>query len=597
MSNFVVSARKYRPMRFDEIAGQEHVSLTLKNALKNDQLAHAFLFTGPRGVGKTTSARILAKAVNCENITEDFEPCNECDSCRSFNENASFNIIELDAASNNSVEHIRTLTEQVRFQPQRGKYKVFIIDEVHMLSAAAFNAFLKTLEEPPSYVIFILATTEKHKILPTILSRCQIFDFRRIQIKDITAFLEKICKNEKIDADKEALHIIAQKADGALRDALSLFDRMVSAIPAPEKGNKKLAYETVITTLNILDFDYYFKLTDALVAEDVASVLVLFNEIMNNGFDGDIVINGLAEHFRNLLVCRDEKTVKLLEVSEKLQERYAQQVQVVPPSFLLSGLNITNDCDINFKQAKNKRLHVELALVKMAFINNVLKNTEKSTPSEKKNLATSKHTVQKAKPAKKENPPEKRPIQDVREPSPPIKKEPAKEPEQQEKKVLKKNTTQSKDYTSSFRLDALDEAVKEEVKKNKVPQEEVSLEAIQNAWDEYANSLPDNNNSLRAIMKQAELRYDKPDLIITVGSELGKNQVVQDFKMMDALREKLHTQDIIPKIEIDTSRNVATEVKRPVSFKERYINMKKEYPLVDKLRKALDLKELRDTDS
>ena len=286
MSKFVVSARKYRPIRFDDVIGQQHVSQTLKNALQNDHLAHAFLFCGPRGVGKTTCARILAKVLNCQNRTKDFEPCNECSSCQAFNEHASFNITELDAASNNSVEHIRTLVEQVRFQPQQGEYKVFIIDEVHMLSQAAFNAFLKTLEEPPSYAIFILATTEKHKIIPTILSRCQIFDFKRIQVPMMVEHLQNICKEEGIEAEKDALHIIAQKADGALRDALSIFDRIVSST-----GNK-ITYDDVITNLNVLDYDYFFKVTDAMLVEDLPRLFLLFNEIKNNGFEADLFING-----------------------------------------------------------------------------------------------------------------------------------------------------------------------------------------------------------------------------------------------------------------------------------------------------------------
>jgi len=299
MSNFVVSARKYRPTRFDEVVGQEHVSKTLKNALQNDHLAHAFLFCGPRGVGKTTCARILAKVLNCENLTEDHEACNECNSCTSFNGNASFNITELDAASNNSVEHIRALIEQVRFQPQQGQYKVFIIDEVHMLSSQAFNAFLKTLEEPPPYAIFILATTEKHKIIPTILSRCQIFDFRRIQVSAMVSHLKGICTQENLEAEEAALHIIAQKADGALRDSLSIFDRIVSGVSVDESGKKVVTYKNVIESLNVLDYDYFFRVVDALLKEDMAKVMLIFDEVQRNGFEADTFILGLAEHVRN----------------------------------------------------------------------------------------------------------------------------------------------------------------------------------------------------------------------------------------------------------------------------------------------------------
>ncbi|MEO1434964.1 MAG: DNA polymerase III subunit gamma/tau, partial [Bacteroidota bacterium] len=317
--SFVVSARKYRPQRFDEVVGQSHVSKTLKNALQTDHVAHAFLFCGPRGVGKTTCARILAKVLNCESPTKDMEPCNKCSSCLSFNQNASFNIHELDAASNNSVEHIRSLVEQVRFQPQQGKFKIYIIDEVHMLSQSAFNAFLKTLEEPPPYAIFILATTEKHKIIPTILSRCQIFDFRRIQVGDIVQHLETICEQEGITAETDALHIMAQKADGALRDALSIFDRIVSY------SDKSISYQDVVENLNILDYDYYFKIIDALLQEDLADVLMQFNSILSKGFEPEIFVNGLSAHLRNLLVCKDKATIQLLEVGENIRKRYEAQ--------------------------------------------------------------------------------------------------------------------------------------------------------------------------------------------------------------------------------------------------------------------------------
>jgi DNA polymerase-3 subunit gamma/tau len=367
MSTFVVSARKYRPSRFVDVVGQEHVTQTLKNALINDHLAHAFLFCGPRGVGKTTCARILAKVLNCQNLSEDAEPCNTCSSCQAFNDNASFNIMELDAASNNSVEHIRALIEQVRFQPQQGKYKVFIIDEVHMLSQQAFNAFLKTLEEPPSYAIFILATTEKHKIIPTILSRCQIFDFKRIQVPRMVKHLNAICKQEGIEVEKDALHIIAQKADGALRDALSIFDRVVSF------SGKKITYQDVIDNLNVLDYDYYFKIVDAFMMEDVSKVMLIFDDILRKGFDPDIFISGLAEHVRNLLVCKDAATLQLLEVSDNLKSRYQTQANLAPASFLLTLLNLLNDCDIHYRMARNKRLHVEMALIKMTYINRAVK--------------------------------------------------------------------------------------------------------------------------------------------------------------------------------------------------------------------------------
>ncbi|GAA4330462.1 DNA polymerase III subunit gamma/tau [Mucilaginibacter gynuensis] len=359
MDNFIVSARKYRPATFETVVGQQHVTNTLKNAIKNNQLAQAFLFCGPRGVGKTTCARILAKTINCLNLQPNGEACGTCDSCRSFMNGNSFNIHELDAASNNSVDDIRSLIEQVRIPPQAAKYKVYIIDEVHMLSQAAFNAFLKTLEEPPNYAIFILATTEKHKILPTILSRCQIFDFNRIRVEDMASHLASIAQKESVTYEQDGLHIIAQKADGGLRDALSMFDQIVSF----SGGN--VTYSSVINNLNILDYDYYFNITDSLLQENSAKTLLFFDEILNKGFDGAHFISGLSEHLRNLLVGKDTATLKLLEVSEGIKAKYMQQAQTSSVSFLLSAMNIANQCDLNYKLSKNQRLQVELALLKM----------------------------------------------------------------------------------------------------------------------------------------------------------------------------------------------------------------------------------------
>lgn len=363
MENFIVSARKYRPATFDTVVGQAHITNTLQNAIRTNQLAQAFLFCGPRGVGKTTCARILAKTINCQNLSPETEACDTCESCISFKQGGSMNIHELDAASNNSVDDIRSLVDQVRYAPQSGKKKIYIIDEVHMLSQSAFNAFLKTLEEPPPYAIFILATTEKHKIIPTILSRCQIFDFNRIQINDITQHLQRICEKEKIQAEAQALHIISQKADGALRDALSIFDQVVSF------ANGDLSYKAVIDNLNILDYDYYFKVTYALLKEDAPTALLLFDEILDKGFDGNNFIIGLAEHFRNLLVCKDPKTLSLLAVSEDVKEKYNYQAQQSSASFLLSALAIAAQCDVQYKMSKNQRLHVELALLKLSHIN------------------------------------------------------------------------------------------------------------------------------------------------------------------------------------------------------------------------------------
>ena len=360
--NYIVSARKYRPQTFDTVVGQEHITTTLKNAIKNQHLAHAYLFCGPRGVGKTTCARILAKTINCEHPTADMEACGVCNTCVSFTNNTSFNVFELDAASNNSVDDIRELTNQVRFAPQQGRYKVYIIDEVHMLSAAAFNAFLKTLEEPPPYAIFIVATTEKHKILPTILSRCQIFDFKRITTHDIVAHLHSIATKEGMVAQEAALHVIAQKSEGAMRDALSMLDRIASFT------NGMLTYSNTMEHLNLLDADFYFRLTDSLLSQDVAGTLLLLDSALEKGFEGDVIITGLAEHFRNLLLCKDARMAKLLDVPNDHRPMYHEKANQAPPSFVLSALNVINDSELQYKSATNKRLHVEMCLIRLCFL-------------------------------------------------------------------------------------------------------------------------------------------------------------------------------------------------------------------------------------
>jgi len=359
MGNFIVSARKYRPQTFDTVVGQKSITNTLKNAILNNHLAQAFLFCGPRGVGKTTCARILAKTINCFNISEQTEACNSCESCTSFNEQHSFNIHELDAASNNSVDDIRSLVDQVRIPPQVGDRKIYIIDEVHMLSQAAFNAFLKTLEEPPAHAIFILATTEKHKIIPTILSRCQIFDFKRIQVEDVANHLAEICEKESIEFESDALHIIGQKADGALRDGLSIFDRMVSFNQA------KITYKDTLENLNILDYDYYFKVVDQALKQDIPSTLLTFNEILKKGFDGHNFMNGLAEHLRNVLVCKNPQTIELLEVGDTIKTKYLEQSQSCHQDFILAALEICNECDVNYKSSRNQRLLAELSLMQI----------------------------------------------------------------------------------------------------------------------------------------------------------------------------------------------------------------------------------------
>ena len=371
--DYIVSARKYRPQTFESVVGQQALTQTLQNAIRQNHLAHAYLFCGPRGVGKTTCARIFAKTINCLNPQNGFDACNECESCKAFNEQRSFNIHELDAASNNSVEDIRSLIDQVRIPPQIGKYSVYIIDEVHMLSAGAFNALLKTLEEPPSYAIFILATTEKHKVLPTILSRCQVYDFNRITVPDTISYLQKVAANEGIKVSEEALNVVAQKADGGMRDALSIFDQLVAFC------GSKITYERTIEVLNVLNADYYFSLVDKALAHDVSGALLLFNEVLNHGFDASHFVIGFAQHLRDVLVSKDPQTLPLLETGEAIRQRYAEQAKKCAPMWLFSALDVLNTCDINYRTARNKRLTVELALVKLCQLG--VQQVIPSTPS------------------------------------------------------------------------------------------------------------------------------------------------------------------------------------------------------------------------
>ena len=363
MENFIVSARKYRPATFDMVVGQDTITNTLKSAIKNRHLAHSYLFCGPRGVGKTTCARIFAKTINCINLSEEGDPCDKCESCLSFNSMRSFNIHELDAASNNKVDDIRSLTDQVRIPPQVGRYSIYIIDEVHMLSSSAFNAFLKTLEEPPAHAVFILATTEKHKIIPTILSRCQIFDFNRIKVEDIVKRLMFVAEKESVSCEEDALHVIAQKADGALRDALSIFDQLISLT------GKTITYKDVIDNLNVLDYEYYFRSVDAALKADLSRILITFNEVLENGFDGHNFIAGLSGHLRDLLVSRDKETLKLLEATAAVKQRYLKQALECSTGFLYKALDTCSSCDLNYKNSKNQRLHVELALISLCYLN------------------------------------------------------------------------------------------------------------------------------------------------------------------------------------------------------------------------------------
>ncbi len=574
MSNFVVSARKYRPQRFEDVVGQQHVAGTLKNALATDHVAHAFLFTGPRGVGKTTCARILAKILNCENLSKSFEACNTCSSCKSFNENASFNIIELDAASNNSVEHIRALIEQVRFQPQQGKYKVFIIDEVHMLSNQAFNAFLKTLEEPPPYAIFILATTEKHKIIPTILSRCQIFDFRRITPGDMVLHLKGICVKEGIEAEDDALHIIAQKADGALRDALSIFDRITSF------SGKKITYNDVIENLNVLDYDYYFQMTDALLAEDVPAILNLFDQILRKGFEPDVFVTGLAEHLRNILVCKDESTLALLETGESLRERYRRQAQLAAPSFLLTALNLANDCDINFKLARHKRLHVEMSLIKMGYIGRAVKAAQ--TPALEKKTPDGTLSPQNGQGNTPQSPTSNPKASNAQ----PLDKDRMSALETELNLGLKKADK------ISLNLASFEAAVEVEEAKKAAMESKLSLETATHEWKAYANVLESNLVKMAFMATRLELR-DKT-LVAHVKSTIDRSHVQGELmRVMDTLRNRLHDPHIKVQVLIDETlvmENTPQQVKKPATTRDKLDLMKEQNPFVTELLQRLELK-------
>ncbi len=609
MSQFIVSARKYRPLRFEDVVGQEHVSQTLKNAIRQNTLAHAFLFCGPRGVGKTTCARILAKVLNCKNVTEDTEPCNACESCLSFDRNASMNIIELDGASNNSVEHIRSLNEQVRFQPQDGAYKVFIIDEVHMLSSSAFNAFLKTLEEPPSYAIFILATTEKHKIIPTILSRCQIFDFRRIKVEDIVNQLKFICQSKGIEADEQALHVIATKSDGALRDALSIFDKLASF------GGEKISYQDVITNLNILDYDYFFKVVDAMLLGDIATVLQIFDEIQQKGFEADAFLNGLAEHFRNLLVCHHQAIHHLLELSELVKISYLNQARLTEESFLLSALEVANECDINYRIAKNKRLHVEMALIKMNYINQERQNTGSLT-GEKKSEVTSKSEVLR-KPALKIDSEStivssmEKTAMDISKPGtvPHIDAEientaaviPAEEANARSDQEhpaedqigeglpfnLKKRGS-TKERTLSSLSDFVKAVERKTEESRELDSQVISLEKVQAIWNEYAET--QTSQTVKAVLNKTKLDVVNNSIVAIVGSMVSKSVILQEVPLIEDLRTRLGLPRLTIKIEIDDRNNEIQERPKLLTTKEKYEHMCNQNPQLPSFLQKFGLK-------
>lgn len=599
MDNFIVSARKYRPVTFDSVVGQLHITNTLKNAIQHNQLAQAFLFCGPRGVGKTTCARILAKTINCENISDKVEACGECESCKSFQHGASFSIHELDAASNNSVDDIRNLIDQVRIPPQTGKYKIYIIDEVHMLSQAAFNAFLKTLEEPPAYAIFILATTEKHKILPTILSRCQIFDFNRIKVEDMANHLAGIAQKEQIDYEVDGLHIIAQKADGGLRDALSMFDQIVSF------SNRNVTYQAVIDNLNILDYDYYFKLMDAVAAEDAAEALLVFDTILNRGFDGAHFMAGLSSHIRNLLVTKEPKTLKLLDVSENIKKKYLQQSMALSSGLLLSALNIANQAEVSYKNSKNQRLQVELALLKMCHLSAAIKlgvNGISVASSEvKKKLPEPVKSTVSGSPLTSQPVQATPQVQSIpsipRIETPPSKPVPA-TTSSVSSEPAKKSFSSGKgwgSFKSSVAVPSLDtvlvEEKTEENRENNLVQgnvyREITFNSLISKWNHIAEEMKKNNRiTLYTLMTAHEPRLHGNIIEIDVENAVQSEQMKEGkIDILNYLRVELQNFAL----DIETKQVEQSATRKPYTAQEKYQVMASKNPALETLRRTFNL--------
>ncbi len=584
MDNFIVSARKYRPATFHQVVGQESITSTLQNAIKNNHLAQAFLFTGPRGVGKTTCARILAKTINCDYLTKDMEPCDKCESCTSFNNNASFNIHELDAASNNSVDDIRNLVEQVRIPPQVGRYKVYIIDEVHMLSPAAFNAFLKTLEEPPAYAKFILATTEKHKIIPTILSRCQIFDFKRIKIEDIADYLGYVAEKEGITTEIEARHIIAQKADGALRDALSTFDQIVSY-----SGNE-VTYKNVIENLNILDYEYYFKVCDFLVGNDIPNLLLIYNNIIENGFDGQHFIVGLSEHLRTLLLLKNPSTIELMHASGSLKEKYVHQANTCSINFILKSLQVCNSYDLSYKSSSNKQLHIEIGLLELCSITNEGAFLDSTITSIKPVLKTDakekvkEYTTPKAKPKQIEE--EK--IETITKKN--VDNQPEEVIENEPKNIISKDAGNGriiKNISIKHSLAALQKK-KDEVQDQ--PETIIatvfSQEKLTNVWNSFVASYMKKSPSFaNAIAKYEPILKDDFEIEYKVDSPIIPDDLLSVTSLLEFLKNELGNNQITLNA-ITPSKN---EQKTAYTDREKFAEMTKTYPAILKLKDKLDL--------
>ncbi len=588
---YIVSARKYRPMSFDTVVGQSALTTTLKNAVKSGKLAHAYLFCGPRGVGKTTCARIFAKAINCQHPTEEGEACNECESCQSFNEQRSLNIFELDAASNNSVEHIKTLMEQTRIPPQLGKYKVFIIDEVHMLSTSAFNAFLKTLEEPPAHVIFILATTEKHKILPTILSRCQIYDFERMTVQNTIAHLKGVAEKEGIKYEEEALAVIAEKADGGMRDALSIFDQAVSFC----QGN--ITYQKVIEDLNVLDSENYFRIVDLSLQNKVSELMVLLNDIINKGFDGGLLIQGLAKHVRNVMMAKDPQTLTLLEVSEQARQRYQEQAKKAPLPFLYDALKVMNQCDVNYRQSSNKRLLVELTLIEVAQLTqpdegassgrkprrlkSLFKQLIQQTQSEEKTAQQVAATERVNRPQERVAPAEHKttPQLSSNDATPAVPKRPV-------IKVSSLGTSLKSLRQRNQKMQILpgtpgveDKTTKEEAV---FTQEDLELQ-----WMSMCNRMPQRLCGIASRMKNMNPQItDFPALELVVPNEIIKAEVEHIMgSVLSTLKLYLHNSNLTLTLRVTEKKEQAKILTRREQFEE----MERQNPSVAKLREAFDL--------
>ena len=577
MENFIVSARKYRPATFNMVVGQDTITSTLKNAIKNNHLTQAYLFCGPRGVGKTTCARIFAKTINCSNLSSEAEACDKCESCLSFNSQRSFNIHELDAASNNKVDDIRSLTEQVRIPPQIGRYSVYIIDEVHMLSQSAFNAFLKTLEEPPQHAIFILATTEKHKIIPTILSRCQIFDFNRIRIEDIVGRLSYVAKNEGIEAEEEALHVIAQKADGALRDALSIFDQVVSLC------GKTIRYRDVIENLNVLDYEYYFRTVDAALKGDLSDILLTFNEILENGFDGHNFVSGLNNHLRDLLVSKDEVTLKLLETTPSVKQRYLRQTADCSLDFLYRALETGSNCDINYKSSKNQRLHVELFLIQLCRLaGGSIENVQKKSDEPEKKLKNGQDIPL---PPKSEILREdERPVAKTRKTTTHIYQEEKLTGSQSKsfsiKEVISENEKPAENISANIEIEETDESFQSKP--------DLNYESFEKTWKEFVDSLKGEGTRIISMFKTIRPEFLNNQLLkLHMTNAAQKDLFVQNYKqrLKSIIGERFSVEDM----EIESVVESAETNEVIYTDEQKYTYLVNKYPMLKEIKKTFNL--------